>query len=188
MGSVLRPLLFLIYINDLLKLVLESNISCYANDSSLYYISKNIWDIVKTLNLDKVSVWMEQNLIQVKAHKSKSLILRGPRKWFIIEEVKGKVTMSCMPLQVVEIAYYVELIVDSHLNFEEHIAKVQKTADASMSILKHLAKNFPYQSALQTYNAYPSCYLEFFSSIWTLTCRKTNFSVSGKYNLKASQN
>ena len=51
-GSVLGPLLFLIYINDLNKAVKNSITHHFADDTSLLYVGKSIKNIQKRVNLD----------------------------------------------------------------------------------------------------------------------------------------
>ena len=70
-GSVLEPLLFLIYINDLHNVVQYSDIHHFANDSNLLYSSKSLKDVNKKVNfqLKNIVHWLRANkisLIQVK--------------------------------------------------------------------------------------------------------------------------
>ena len=51
-GSVLRPLLFLIYINDLFSVVLFSNVHHFAGDTNLINISGSLKQLAKQINLD----------------------------------------------------------------------------------------------------------------------------------------
>lgn len=44
--------------------------------------------------------------------------------------------MNSQPLEIVSSARYLGLVVDSHPNFEEHIAQLQRAAAAGVSIIK----------------------------------------------------
>ena len=65
-GSVLEPLLFLLYINDLVKVSKKLTFFLFADDTNIYYESSNILDIQKTVNkeLRKVRKWLEANRLR----------------------------------------------------------------------------------------------------------------------------
>ena len=64
-GSILGPLLFLIYVNDLPDCHLASDIILYADDTVLYYSSKRVSDLEHHINADlgTVSEWFSRNLL-----------------------------------------------------------------------------------------------------------------------------
>ena len=64
-GSILGPLLFFIYVNDLPNCHLESDIVLYADDTVIYYSSKNLTDLQHHINagLETVLKWFSSNLL-----------------------------------------------------------------------------------------------------------------------------
>ena len=78
-GSVLGPLLFLLYINDI---VLSSNLckfTLFADDTSLFYSHKNKAEGTKILNteLNKIADWLAANKLRLNVSKSKLLIFNN---------------------------------------------------------------------------------------------------------------
>ena len=80
-GSILGPLLFLVYVNDM-----ESAVSCklflYADDSVLVSSGKDIPEIEKTLSseLSKIQSWLVQNRLSLHIGKTESILFGSKQK------------------------------------------------------------------------------------------------------------
>ena len=72
-GSVLRPLLFLIYVNDLKDASKSLDCIMFADDTNFFYSHKNIKGIFYTVNseLEKISQWFKANILSIKIKKTK---------------------------------------------------------------------------------------------------------------------
>ena len=70
-GSCLGPLLFLVYINDLPCIIKNSKVSMYADDTSLYHLSKDISQLNGAINEDlgKLDRWLKGNKLSLKVTK-----------------------------------------------------------------------------------------------------------------------
>ena len=80
-GSVLGPLLFLLYINDLAKVSKKLTFFLFADDTNIYHESSNILDIQKTVNkeLRKVRKWLEANRLALNIDKTNFVIFHSPQ-------------------------------------------------------------------------------------------------------------
>ena len=82
-GSILRPLLFLIYVNDMPQAV-KSNLFLYADDSCLMYQHKDVSEIEEQLNKDFENVcdWFVDNKLSIHfgEDKTKSILFASKRK------------------------------------------------------------------------------------------------------------
>ena len=81
-GSVLRPLLFLLYINDLNKAINYCVTRHFADDTNLLIKNKSLKQLKKHLNFDlrKLVNWLKANKISLNASKTEMLIFRHPNK------------------------------------------------------------------------------------------------------------
>ena len=75
-GSILGPLPFIIYINDMPNIVKHCKILLYADDTLLYYSSKSACDIEKYVSedLNLISQCLDQNLLTLNCKKSKFVL------------------------------------------------------------------------------------------------------------------
>ena len=82
-GSILQPLLFLIYVNDMPQAV-KSNLFLYADDSCLMYRHRDVNQIEKQLNNDFENVcnWFLDNKLSIHfgEDKTKSILFASKRK------------------------------------------------------------------------------------------------------------
>ena len=81
-GSVLGPLLFLIYINDLPNALVYSDAFIFADDTALLYSDKNLKRIRKKINIDlKLLVhWLHTNKIGLNVDKTEAILFRSAKK------------------------------------------------------------------------------------------------------------
>ena len=81
-GSVLGPLLFLIYINDLPNSLLYSTATLFADDTCLLYSNPSLKSIEKALNIDlrRLFKWLCSNKISLNVSKTEVLLFHGPHK------------------------------------------------------------------------------------------------------------
>ena len=90
-GSILGPLLFIIYINDLCNASKLFNMIIYADDTTLYstlevfgnYISKNL-----NIELTKVAIWLKLNKLSINIKKSIFMVFHMPQKQVNIPNIK----------------------------------------------------------------------------------------------------
>ena len=113
-GSVLGPLLFLIYINDLHKAIKFSKTRHFADDTNLLINNSSLKQIKKDLNYDlrQLCKWLKANKISLNCRKTELIIFRHPNKqlnYDLKTKIDGK---KLIPTDTVK---YLGIILDPHL-------------------------------------------------------------------------
>ena len=123
-GSVLGPLLFLIYINDIVSSSNSFNFTLFADDTSLYYSCKNTknLEIIINTELSKISDWLSANKLSLNISKSKPLYYTTKHRK-CLKEIKIKINNEI--LKEVESAKYLGVLMDNILNWNMQINNIK---------------------------------------------------------------
>ena len=126
-GSVLGPLFYIIYANDIVSKIKNCNIALYADDTVLYMANR---DFVKTTammqkDLDALSLWCVNNGISMNVDKTKLMLFGQPKK---IKELPAfDVVYNGSPIRTVSTYKYLGVTMDSQLNFNMHVQRTIAT-------------------------------------------------------------
>ena len=76
-GSILGPLMFRIFVNDLPDMVSKCTVNHYADDTTIYYANKDPKEVTNTLNADSSSIvdWIEHNRLKMNINKTQLMTL-----------------------------------------------------------------------------------------------------------------
>ena len=118
-GSILGPLLFLIYINDLPNVSDILNTIIFADDTNFLYSHQNPDQLINIVNqeLKKSSDWFEANRLSLNPTKTKAIIFRSANKHF--NPVNAPININNNNMK--QVTKFLSVIVDHKLNWNEHI-------------------------------------------------------------------
>ena len=124
-GSVLGPLLFLIFINDLPQSVSTATTRLFADDSVVYnQISSSADSVNLQKDLDALQDWEAKWLMRFNASKCQVLQITNKRK-----PIPATYTIHGQVLEVVDSAKYLGVHLDTHLNFNTHVDAITKESE-----------------------------------------------------------
>ncbi len=94
-GSVLGPLLFCIFVNDIPNVVGSSEVNLYADDTTLYHSSKCLTDLKRSVETDveSVSKWIDENGLLMNSSKTQSMFLSRRKR----EDEVAEAMQACAP-------------------------------------------------------------------------------------------
>ena len=133
-GSVLGPLLFNIYLNDLFFLTESTDVCNFADDTTFYACDRNLNDLINRLEHDSflATEWFENNSMKLNDDKC-HLLVSGHKYENVWAQIgKAKIWESkTQKLLGVEI--------ERTLNFDEHVKSLCKKAGRKLSVLSRLS-------------------------------------------------
>lgn len=162
-GSTLGPLLFLLMINDLPRVLSSSKCLMFADDLKLFFpiSTANDCDVLQD-DITAVARWSENN--KLLFNPSKCQVMTFTRS---TQPVTSVYTLNGTNLSRVDSIRDLGVVLDSKLDFHDHIIDTCKSASRTMGFIMRVASQFKNPNIIvMLYNAYVRSKLEFNSVVW----------------------
>ena len=161
-GSVLGPMLFLIYINDISE-TLTGKARLFADDTSLSFSSADSVEIERILNQDlsKRSTWAKFWLVLFNAMKTEVMITSN-----IYFDYDIRLVMDETVLKLVETHKHLGIVLASNNKWSSHIDAIIQTTAKQVSFLRKLKYRFSNNTLKRVYCTYIRPLLEYASEVW----------------------
>ena len=174
-GSVLGPLLFLLYINDL-PLHLKNGLTntLFADDASIHTASKNMDELNSCLQegLDEVNNWCLKNCMSIHPDKTKSMVITTRQKH---QRAPLLLTLSLGAQTILQVSEHkvLGLTLDSDLSWHAHLNSLTKRLSINTYLLSRLKKYASCKALKLFFEAHINSYVNYVSTLWD--------NVSGEY-------
>lgn len=186
-GSILGPLLFLLYINDMPKCLQCTTPCLYADDTEIFSSSHDFDKLIENLNTDLKNIhnWLAKNKLQHHPTKSKLMFIGSSYN------LKNKVGEGCVylgdkPVPRTGSQKCLGVEIDENLSWEKQIEAICKKVGAGIGAIKR-AKPYVESSTLQTiYNALVQPYFDYCSILWG-NCGKSLQDKLQKFQSRAAR-
>ena len=164
-GSILGPLLFLLYINDLAS---STQLECvkFADDTNLLVTGSNLEEMIDTLNdeLETVSDFFKANQLKLNAKKTKVVCFR--KKALPMATENYTVLLDGEQLEFDEAAVFLGLTLDSNLNWEKHCINVANKISRNNSLINRMKNLLPSSSLKLLYNSFIQPHIQYGQAVW----------------------
>ena len=163
-GSILGPLLFTIYINDMHKAFNECLVHHFADDTNLLFTNKDPLKLQRIVNkaLAKLVEWLCANRVSLIVDKTEFIIFRPPRRTCdrIILRLDGKKIFESPKIK------YLGLLMDSRLSWKFHIHELTKKLSRAIGLLYKIRSYSPKPILLSLYFAIFHSHLTYGLPVW----------------------
>ena len=143
-GSVLRLLLFLLYVNDLCRSSDKLSFYLFADDTNLLYADRDINSLERVVNaeLSKVQEWLIANRLTLNAKKSNFVIFHPYQKKLdrdVILKIFDIKTNDFVPLDQKTYIKYLGILIDSNLIWKYHISYITSKISKTIGVIARLS-------------------------------------------------
>ena len=166
-GSVLGPLLFCIYINDL-PLYVNDSCEMFADDTSLHASDTNPTDLGFKLqnNIDNLINWTELNHMALNAKKTKCMFLTTRQKRIKMTCLFPSLFIKSKQIEEVNSHKILGIVLDKDLTWSEHIAALAKKLSQKIYQLSKIKHFLDIHSRKLFFHAHIQSRISYASTLW----------------------
>ena len=167
-GSILGPLFFSIYINDIVKTSTKFSYLMYADDTTIYFNLEDFPSIDRetliNTELNKIDTWLKLNKLTMNVDKSKSMLFHKRRK---VNPINIKIDHRT--IERVSQFSFLGIMIDENLTWKNHVNMITNKLSKIIGILHRLKYIYPKHILLTIYNSLFIPHVNFGSLVWGTT-------------------
>ena len=198
-GSILGPLLFIIYMNDIHTVSDKFSFILYADDTTLIsplcsfsHCSHNDMNYVSTminLELTKISDRLAVNKLSLNAAKTKFMLFHNYQK-LINEDDIPHLTINDTVIERVTEFNFLGLTINEFMNWNSHSSKISNKISRTLGVMNRLKRYLPFSALKLMYSSLILSHLQFAITSWgfewerlsKLQKRAIRIMTNSKYN------
>ena len=164
-GSILGPLLFLLYVNDIVNAIPKLFSLLYADDTNSFKTGKKLCEIFAVMNSEicELVKWLNINMLKPNVKKTHYMIFSLQRKNVIHDE---KLFVNGEEINQVSHTKCLGVIIDDKLSWDYHIKHIKNKVAKGIGIISK-SKKYLNKSCLRTlYYSFIYPYLTYCIEVW----------------------
>ena len=167
-GSILGPLLFLMFINDLPLYTDSANTDFYADDTTLYVIGKSLETIQRNLQvaLDCLAKWCKCNGMLINTTKTKAMLITTHQKRTSLTNDQLSLHLNNDELNMIMNDKVLGIIIDNNLTWSQHVDKVCKKVTTNLWLLSRIKDYLTTSQRIQFYKTYIQPHIDYCNTVW----------------------
>ena len=182
-GSVLGPLLFLIYINDIIRCSKLGHFVMFADDTNIFTVGSSMIEVYSKANklLKELNLYMLSNQLHINNEKCVYMHFRPrlnheDRKKCARSRVVGsenQLFINNSKIRKTNKARFLGIIIDENLNWDMHLEQLEQKLNSSIITIKRIKKFIPKDHYKKLYHTLFVSHLTYGISAWgSSSCNK----------------
>ena len=161
-GSILGPLLFIVYINDLSNVTDDAKFYFFADDTAITVKSSSLIDLQDKINqlMPKVTEWFNSNRLSLNTSKSNFQMYSKMHIEHFVIKLNGSNILRQKQVK------YLGVVVEENLKFETHIANISSTISRNIGVMGRAKPFLSSRELLLLYNSLVLPYLNYCAVVW----------------------
>ena len=171
-GSVLCPLLFILYINDLPNISDTFKSVLFADDTTLIFSNTSILELKNNIqfNINKLYDWLNVNKLSLNISKTNVLLFNIRNK---NRNINMDLNINNIKVKQVSEIKFLGVIIDCKLNWKLQLNYVSSKLSRTIAILHKVKNKLNMKSLILLYNALFLSHLNYCSNIWGNTFKSS---------------
>ena len=163
-GSVLGPILYLIYVNELPYISNQFSTCLFADDTTLIFENSCKYDLFKQCDfgINLFFTWCCANRLSINISKTNAMLFSNI---LTINDV-ADIHMNNKKIEYVSSTRFLGLTIDDKLKFNKHINEISKKISKNIGILYKLRQYVPNNTLLSVYRSIIECYINYCNVIF----------------------
>lgn len=167
-GSILGPLLFIMFINDLPLYTNSANTDMYADDTNLYFSGESKSEIERNLqiSLNSLSTWCKYNGMLLNTSKTKVMLITTYQKRTSLTSENLDLHFNNDDLNTITGDKILGIFVDNNLTWSTHIDKLCKKISANLWLLSNIKEFLSTEHRTIFYKTYIQPHIDYCNIVW----------------------
>ena len=166
-GSILGPLLFLIYVNDIVNCSDLSYFILFADDTNILFSGDNLDKLIVTINseLEKLSIWFKANKLSLNLKKT-NFITFGGKEYRNSNHNVCDIQIDTVKIEQVFSVKFLGVVIDERLSWRDHISSLSKIISKNIGIINKVKYILSTDVLMTLYNALVLSHLSYNCLVW----------------------